>query len=382
MSELIQKNGNRAVIRWKLLTGASVLALSAYVSSAGMANAEDSGRPTVWIELGGQAEQLGGLSAPFSAPFMSITPTPDVYKGISFLGSQGQARYSVGEEGKITLQPEDSDWIFSAGVRYGRSHATRHKHNESQVPPAHYSIPAFGSSGYKYFRSDKLADTLTHQIEQHLVVDFQAGKDVGLGLFGRHGTSTISAGIRYAAFTAKSDAVISARPAVNVHEVSFYGGYVVLPRATFYQYTLSGRAERSFKGIGPSVSWDASAPLVGNSDDGELTFDWGLNAALLFGRQKAKTQHTMTVYHKSFSSYYYHYVASHPAPHHSTRSRSVAVPNLGGFAGLSVKYPNAKISLGYRADFFFGAMDTGIDARRTSDLGFTGPFATISIGLP
>jgi len=31
---------------------------------------------------------------------------------------------------------------------------------------------------------------------------------------------------------------------------------------------------------------------------------------------------------------------------------------------VSVKYPNAKFSFGYRADFFFGAMDTGIDARR------------------
>ena len=34
MSELIQKNDNRATIRWKLLTGASALALTAYVSSA------------------------------------------------------------------------------------------------------------------------------------------------------------------------------------------------------------------------------------------------------------------------------------------------------------------------------------------------------------
>jgi len=40
-----------------------------------------------------------------------------------------------------------------------------------------------------------------------------------------------------------------------------------------------------------------------------------------------------------------------------------------------------KVSLGYRADFFFGAADTGIDARKTSDLSFHGPFAKLSIGL-
>jgi len=57
------------------------------------------------------------------------------------------------------------------------------------------------------------------------------------------------------------------------------------------------------------------------------------------------------------------------------------VPNLGGFAGLSFKYPNAKVSVGYRADFFFGAMDGGIDAHKSYDRDFYGPFATVSIGL-
>ena len=41
MSELIKNNDNRATIRWKLLTGASALALTAYVSSAAVAKAED-----------------------------------------------------------------------------------------------------------------------------------------------------------------------------------------------------------------------------------------------------------------------------------------------------------------------------------------------------
>jgi hypothetical protein len=38
------------------------------------------------------------------------------------------------------------------------------------------------------------------------------------------------------------------------------------------------------------------------------------------------------------------------------RSRSVVVPNLGGFASFSACYSNSKLSFGYRADFFFGAM--------------------------
>ncbi len=63
------------------------------------------------------------------------------------------------------------------------------------------------------------------------------------------------------------------------------------------------------------------------------------------------------------------------------RSRSVVVPNVGGFAGVSIDFPNVKVSAGYRGDFFFGAMDTGFDTAKRSTIGFYGPFATVIIGL-
>ncbi len=59
----------------------------------------------------------------------------------------------------------------------------------------------------------------------------------------------------------------------------------------------------------------------------------------------------------------------------------VAVPNLGGFAGISIKYHNAKFSFGYRADEFFGAMDGGIDTAKSENRGFFGPYASFSVGL-
>ena len=59
----------------------------------------------------------------------------------------------------------------------------------------------------------------------------------------------------------------------------------------------------------------------------------------------------------------------------------MTIPNVGGFAGVSFRYANAKVSFGYRGDFFFNAMDTGWDTRKSSTVGFYGPFATISIGL-
>ena len=73
---------------------------------------------------------------------------------------------------------------------------------------------------------------------------------------------------------------------------------------------------------------------------------------------------------------------SSESAHHSHVARAVSSSPISvALRGVSVKYPNVKFSLGYRADFFFGAVDAGIDERRTKDLGFHGPFASISIGL-
>ena len=126
---------------------------------------------------------------------------------------------------------------------------------------------------------------------------------------------------------------------------------------------------------------------VAGTDERSLLVDWGLNAALLFGRQKSRTQHeTTALYHPAgtihppppvgYPSTVYHHV-----PPSRSRSRSVVVPNIGAFAGVSFKYPNAKVSFGYKADFFLGAMDGGVDTRDTFSRGFYGPYASIGIGF-
>ena len=114
--------------------------------------------------------------------------------------------------------------------------------------------------------------------------------------------------------------------------------------------------------------------------DGEITFDWGANAAVLFGRQKVRGSHLTTgAYWANFQSAPQSTYNTGRKPY--ARSRSVVVPNVGGFAGFSAQYSNAKLSFGYRADFFFGAMDGGLDTRKTYDRIFHGPFAKVSIGL-
>ncbi len=374
MSELIQTH-SCTTVRRQFLATASALALIAYIGATDAAKAEDT-RPTVWIDLGGQMEQLQGVSTPFTPPFMTaISPTPGPYANNIFADTQRPARLAFGLEGGATFQPQGSDWMLSVNLLYGRSSTNRHVHQQTAAPTTYGGLFLIGA------KNNPFADSKLAYDESHAVLDFSVGRDVGLGAFGHDATSTINIGVRFAEFSNKSKVNAMGRPEIHIGRAGFH--YAV----SFYNYTLFAEAARSFHGVGPSLSWKASAALLGNKEAGELTFDWGINGALLFGRQKAKISHATQAYHMPITQAYngiydgYYYSRVYNTAHSHTRSRSVIIPNLGGFAGVSIKYPNAKFSLGYRADFFFGAVDAGIDTRHTKNLGFSGPFATVSIGL-
>jgi hypothetical protein len=405
MSELIQKNDNRATIRWKLLTGVSALALIA--SSPAMAGDD---HPLIWIELGADADAINGTGSSFTAPFLEQTPTPGPFTNGSPVELQKPPRFTFGGEGSITFQPEDSNWVFSAGIRYGRSSNRRDVHHQTQVSktfynplyqlqkleaskyPSYFHTPTAPKTATKY--AQQFAQTTVKHSEQHLVLDFQAGKDFGLGMFGHDGTSVLSAGVRVARFDANSEVSIRAKPSVEFYDVTF--AIFHIPATKWSTYYLHGQAERSFNGIGPSLSWSASAPLAGNVQDGQLSLDWGVNGAILFGRQKAKVSH-QTTRKDLYAKYKTHvptsvypnrgYVSTHYFVHYKNqppsqnRSRNVTVPNLGANIGISYRIEDAKLSLGYRADYFFGAMDTGIDKAKKTTLGFNGLYASISVGI-
>ncbi len=385
MSELTNKAGIEYGFRRRLLSTTSALALCAAVSAAGPAAAEDNNRPTVWIELGAQADRVIGQGTAFQPPFLvanadssflAQTPTP--------LQAQNPAAFSFGGEGKISIQPDGSDWDFSASVAYGRSNNATHTHHQT------YKLMYVG---YKYGAPypanehpraiDKFADTHASRRESHAILDFQAGKDVGLGMFGNGGSSVVSFGVRFAQFVSGATFDVRARPNVQIKTLSLPTFHVSIHRPYFHTYHASGDAARSFHGVGPSLSWDASAAVVGNSHSGEVTLDWGMNAAVLFGRQRTHVQHHESAHYVmtnwvSAGGYYLAY--DNPSAGHNT-SRMVTVPNVGGMVGATYRVENFKLSFGYRADFFFGAMDVGTDARKSETTGFYGPFAAISVGF-
>jgi len=362
MSELIQKNDNRATIRWKLLTGVSALALTAYVSSGDVAIAEDTGQPPIWITLDAQFAQAKNDLEVFNPDFLKSSP----FAAESHLGLEKAPPNIWNKDATITFQPDGSDWVLSAAIQYGKN-SRKEERNQiiSHVP-------------YKYFYN-AYQDPFSYGSESHTILDFQVGKDVGLGRFGSDGRSVVSVGVRFAQFNSATDVDIKSQP---TNHDAYQGNY--------YHFYADFAAKRKFSGIGPSLSWDASADIAGNPSAGRITFDWGVNGSLLFGRQRTSTSHrtkeNKIVYNTSHPPTP-PYTGGHARvpvynhPYSSSRSKSVTVPNLGGFAGVSIRYSDAKISLGYRADMFFNAIDGGIDARKSENRGFMGPYASISIGL-
>jgi hypothetical protein len=214
-----------------------------------------------------------------------------------------------------------------------------------------------------------------------MMLDFTLGKDVGVGMFG--GSGTIAAGVRFAQFHSDAKLTLGADPLYNINLPAFSKYHEV--------WEFDSQEVRNFRGFGPEVKWDGNTPLLGNAEDGQLTLDWGINAAVLFGRQSAMLDHavkqcrvdgfgSLGVCEGGTISGVEDPRIPEP-PDNVNRSRTVTVPNLGGYVGASMRYHNSKVSLGYRADTFFNAMDGGQETHESYNRGFYGPYLNVSLGL-
>lgn len=405
MSELINATAAKKDFRWRLLTTVSAIAV---LTGAGFAevHAQNADRPTVWIELGAGIDRIDRDHDLFIPDFIPKNEGATPFSPVSPIAAQRPPRYGLSGEAKLTFEPAGGNWVFSAGLRYGRSNGKKEVHHQTFIDVDSY-IPASKENflqGTPTQTIAKFATTKTENSQSYAVADFQAGKDVGLGLFGGNSSSVMSVGVRFAQFTSRTKTDLKARPEIGIYNRFDTPQFTQPPIPTFFPslqdkyfagyrfnaYSAYRDTARSFTGVGPSLSWAGSTPIAGDPQENNITLDWGVNGAILFGRQKVKERHQRTArrYEPSYVGTEYpsgegtHYnVLYKSRPAARSRSHSATVPNIGGFAGISFKMPNAKVSFGYRADVFFGAVDGGNDARHARDMIFHGPFAKFSIGL-
>lgn len=403
-----QDEPRRFTKRSHLLATVSVLALLTTGISEGPAAASDASNPAVWIEIGLHSDQVKDSNKGFALPFGDLVQQAGAAG--SFFGFMNLSR-SNGEDGRISFRPDDTDWVFSATVRYGRAQGKGHFHQSEALTTNpflafHTTIPTYPfpyhRTVYKPLRETaSWVDADTVSAETHYTLDFEAGRDVGLGLFGRGSVSTFSAGVRFAQFTSALNVKnFDSQPDVHLSHFQymhptlafFPSGVKTVPwyfsgnSEVWHDLAGNPHSSHNFVGIGPTISWDASAPLAGNPDSNGFSLDWSLNAALLFGKQKNNIHHKTVGPGECYGPrpVLNARCVAPPAYQNTSTARStknVTVPNLGGSIGISYRLRNMKVNVGYRADYFFRVLDTGLPGQGAITRGFAGPFASISVGL-
>ncbi len=234
--------------------------------------------PQLWIQVGGNFNaNLADATSPYNPLGAAFFPnggnaTPSWNADLPTPADlQRTPNSGFDWQGSLTIVPKDTDWMLKAGVRYGRSNHRKHFH-ESVTAGTRTSASFFGNQYIcADFASEKYQDLCAHgyfkdfddsqnaSSEQHAMLDFTLGKDVGMGTFGKEGVSGIlSAGVRIAQFNSQSSLDLGSDPNYN------------LPSEISQKYhdtwEFTSRERRSFHGVGPEVTWDASHPVFGNEE--------------------------------------------------------------------------------------------------------------------
>jgi iron complex outermembrane receptor protein len=328
-------------------------------------------------------------------------------------------------EFRMTYRPQGSAWKIEGGVRYGRvSNESGRLRRDQTVgdpvcnrPTSHAYTPYFPGFdfgfvgklkcdpnytvtkdvpiiGEKYFSNkydpryllqatDRLSEW-TNRKEDHLIVDFQVGKDVGLGgVFGANQSSLI-AGLRYADFKSDVSGYMRGIPDMTLPEDG-WGKY----NTTFHQYIAAFDAKREFKGAGPTLSWEASRPLLGSDETGHLNVDWTVTGGALYGRQKATITGTKgsSYFDAVYPFFPEQYVVNGLAPptqaplNIAPRTKDVFVPLLDLSVGLSWQVPGVTLGAGYRWERYFNVLDAGFTDHKSYDRTLDGPYVKFAIGF-
>jgi hypothetical protein len=294
-------------VRMQLLTTASMVALAAAgTSSTALAD-------TFSVDIGGSWLQTHHDNTDYLNPDFPNSSEPTVFDVAPGNGFEAN--------GTVSWRPDDSDLIFSAGLTYGRTH----DHHASR----------YGSFSEEF--SNKYFGGNASNKVSHTLIDFQVGRDFGIGMFGENGSSVLSIGARYAKFSDRT-------------HVAFQSSKYLPEEGGPHTFGGAGRINRGFTGLGPRLSWEASLPL-GDQTTGGFTVDWGVDFAILFGRSTASDH---------FSNYARTIGTTTYSTNNGHRNHDHIVPNFDAHLGMSYHFDGgAHVSFGYMFEKFGNVLDGG-----------------------
>jgi iron complex outermembrane receptor protein len=281
---------------------------------------------------------------------------------------------------KLTYAPANG-WRVSAAYLYGKTNGQGRAAAYEDVPGGLFYFNGVGNGEGEYREHDNYMVSALHDAEEHGIVDFLVGKDVGLGLFGEAVKSTLSAGLRYASF--KSTSSVAMNGSINSSVPEAWAKYTDAVTYDVYHTTLT--STRKFEGTGPSVSWESSLRLAGADETGHVDLDWSVTGGVLFGKRTSSSEE------ERFGGYYFLdtailFTTIPEAVHYDdlvprNRTEDASVPNLSLTLGVSYSVDRVKVSTGYAYDRFFDVIDGGYKDAQAFDRTIHGPYLKLSVGF-
>ncbi len=337
-------------------------------------------RYPVELEFGMGLNELGYDNAVLAPDFLDSYLPSQTFAATSAATQKAGLGTSNLREARIAFNMPGG-WQVLGAYRGGQFNA-RNKGLESEQAKGGYVENFIVTDPPRYVTGGENFGTIdVGQHEDHDIIDFMVGKDVGLGLMGEGGSSVLGFGATYARFDSATDIDMVGVPdryRADYEQIKY-------PTQHHSLYNASLDSKRKFEGFGPSLSWEASKRLVGNDRDGSLALDWRVNGGLLFGKQTMASR-------EERDATYYHFEPNKAYPPQlkdslyneqidRSRSRRVTVPNLGASMGLSYRVGGVKVAAGYRWERFFDAIDGGIDKAQSFDRTIRGAYVKFGIGF-
>ncbi|MCP4183842.1 MAG: hypothetical protein GY761_11070 [Hyphomicrobiales bacterium] len=299
-----EKHGARSSSpKVRLLYSASAIAIVTCLTFAPVSAQVTDNRGKFIVEFSGSVysgdeqpwnQVLSGNQADTTS-FNTIGPAPGLNGMIGYIGPINRFLPSV-----------DNDWNIGVFARFGSSN----KQTEAGYASNYYYNILGGN--YSTFYS---VGNATHR-EEHLIVDFEARRDVGLGSRNEAQT-TLIAGVRFAHFDADTDATFD-----------LLGTYALTQKRRF-----------EFTGVGPKFGIEHEQQL-----NPYVSFDVSGSAAILYGRRSTDVTTLGDVSGMS---------------NNIRNERSDWVPMLEGRLGFTFSSPNSptRLSIGVEANAWFDLYD-------------------------